>query len=205
MPNQTTVSATVILAGGQSSRMGKAKALLALPNNKTLLDFHITHAKKLGLPILLADNGKNFGKEHGISTVFDYLPSDSTGKGAGALSAICGALLSVSDGYLLVSSCDSLVPVDQLWLHLQKHAETEVVYLKNHKDYPLLGLYHGSILEKLRRYLDDGERSVMKFLESLTVTTVPAPDNWQHLLNFNTQNEFETAIKILNQQTRRSA
>ena len=37
----------VILAGGESTRMGSPKALLTLPNGETLLEWHIDHAKSL--------------------------------------------------------------------------------------------------------------------------------------------------------------
>lgn len=208
MPNPTTLSATVILAGGESSRMGKPKALLSLPNlslpsSETLLDFHITRAKMLGVPVLLADNGKNLGRGRKVHAVTDYLPHDNNGKGAGPLSALCGAMLHVSDGYLLVASCDSLILLDQLWVYLQDCAKTEAIYLKNGKDYPLLGLYHSSILAKLQRYLNYEERSVMKFLGNLTVSTVTAPNDWQGLLNFNTKDEFNLALTIFNQRKRR--
>lgn len=54
-----SLCAVLILAGGESTRMGQPKAQLALPNKSTVLDFHIACAKKLNLPIFLADNGKN--------------------------------------------------------------------------------------------------------------------------------------------------
>lgn len=52
------LAGVVILAGGESSRMGSPKALLSLPNGETLLDFHIRHAKRLNVPVMVADNGK---------------------------------------------------------------------------------------------------------------------------------------------------
>lgn len=201
------LSAILILAGGQSSRMGKPKALLPLPTGQTLLDFHLSHAKLLGVPILLADNGKNFGQGRDACVVSDYLPNDTDGKGAGALSALCGAMMSVADGYVLTVSCDSLISANQLWAYLQNHINTnqikaDVVYLKNAKDYPLLGLYHTRLLNELRDYLDAGERSVMKFLANLHVVTADVPHNWQHLLNFNTQDEFTLALTAFKQTMR---
>ena len=40
--------------------MGTAKATLTLPSGEQLLDYHIRHARKLHVPILIADNGRGF-------------------------------------------------------------------------------------------------------------------------------------------------
>lgn len=210
-------SAVVILAGGQSSRMGQPKALLPLPDGKTVLDHHLCHAQVLGCPVLLADNGKNFSKQSSVQTISDHLPSDTDGKGAGALSAICSAMKYVmknpttADGYLLIISCDSLIKADRLFVHLQdKLSQTsvnndeqndthalpyDVIYPKDHKDYPLLGLYHTRLLPSLMAYLDAGERSVMRFLVDQRTATVPVPSTWRQLVNFNTLQDFHLALQ----------
>lgn len=55
-----SVIGLLILAGGNSRRMGSPKALLPLPTHQTLLDFHVNNAKALNLPILIGDNDKGF-------------------------------------------------------------------------------------------------------------------------------------------------
>ena len=187
------LSGIVILAGGESSRMGSPKALLQLPNSETLLDFHIRHAKNLNVPVMVADNGKGFCQNKAVKIIDDYLPTDETGKGAGALSAIAGAIenLTSQNGYLMVISCDCLIGADLVFAKLvHQIIDEDVVYLKGEKDYPLLGLYRVDLLPRLKDFLDKGNRSVMKFLSDKKVKTVDLPNEWGALANFNTLDEF---------------
>ena len=178
--------------------MGSPKALLPLPTGETLLDFHICHAESLTVPVMVADNAKGFCQHDDVMLVKDYLLNNTTGKGAGALSAIAGAMAHLPHhaGYLLVISCDSLVSAHQLFdtLTAQSVQNADVIYVKSDKDYPLLGLYSLDLTDKLQGYLDNGGRSVMKFLSEVNVKTVDLPNGWVKLANFNDKDEFELAL-----------
>ncbi len=198
---------TVLLAGGQSRRMGQAKALLKLPTGQSLLDFHIEQALLLDVPIFIADNNKqfqhNFANNQQIYHIKDYQ------QGAGALSALVGAMIYYQQnfananqtGYFLLSSCDSLIGVDTLWQTLNQQAKTaDVIYFyddKNQQDYPLLGLYSIDLLDKLKQRIDNGQLSVMKFLhaDNINCQKIPLPQAWQQQVNFNTPIEFQQAIE----------
>ena len=196
------LAGVVILAGGESSRMGSPKALLSLPNGETLLDFHIRHAKRLNVPVMVADNGKRLCHDTTVKIIDDYLPSQQNVKGAGALSAMASAMNQVMSPYhyLLVISCDSLVQANQVFdkLHYAATDNEAVIYLKAEKDYPLLGLYRTDLLIKLYDYLDKGQRAVMKFLADKKIQTAALPNEWIALANFNTKNEFDLALNSLN-------
>ncbi|MDO4895817.1 MAG: molybdenum cofactor guanylyltransferase [Moraxella sp.] len=189
------INAVLILAGGQSSRMGSDKALLTLPSGQTLLDFHLANAHTLGVPILLADNNKRFTHTTPCQTIQDYLPCDDTGKGQGALCAITSGLQYLNqDGFLLVVSCDNLLNINKI-AQILTHTTAQVGYLKNNKDYPLLGVYHTSILPDLMAFLTTDNRSVMGFLKQITCQTFDIDDDWQQLANFNTTAEFNHALE----------
>ncbi|OPH34284.1 molybdenum cofactor guanylyltransferase [Moraxella equi] len=216
-----SVIGLLILAGGNSRRMGSPKALLPLPNHQTLLDFHINNANMLNLPILLGDNDKNFLDKgflkntnlvnSSVVIIDDYI------KNAGALSCILSAFYycqthfvnqdkstdnNLSDNFLMVISCDNLIDVGEIF-NLLKKAD-----LKNHhgaylkdtssdKDYPLLGCYSLSLYDELKLYLDRGERSVMKFLKDKNICQISplsTPTDWRNLANFNTPDEFRLAL-----------
>lgn len=142
------LAGVVILAGGASSRMGTPKATLTLPNGERLLDYHIRHAQKLGVPIMVADNGHKFlasGQDNGnnaddkaanIFAIADYQPLSSatfhnkSTRNQGALVAIMAAMQAVINKkasqpntahnahWLLVISCDSLITAPDIWQKL---------------------------------------------------------------------------------------
>ncbi len=204
------LAGVVILAGGESSRMGSPKALLTLPTRQTLLDFHIENAKLLNVPILIADNGKNFANlAQNVVCIADFIPTDtkeiahSAKKGNGALTAIAGAMAFLQEkslaknAYLLVISCDSLLGANQVFNALKCDEIADVSYFQNEKDYPLLGLYRLDLLPLLKTYLDNDNRSVMKFLSQVKSNVITMPDKWRDLANFNTPEEFNLALATL--------
>ena len=220
----------VILAGGASKRMGSPKAELILPTGERLLDYHVRQALELStammsnLPIMIADNGRNFTVNHDLieknpqSSIFyitDYLSSNDNKsiETGGALLAIEAALQSLASSnqltkdanwqqsWLIVISCDSLIPISDLWQELKPYitqaADKSVICLTDDSHlYPLLGLYRLDMEPDLKRYIDDSQRQVMRFIKPI-VKPVALPQNWQYLTNFNTPDAFECACTAL--------
>ena len=195
----------------------------------------LSAASAHNVPIMIADNGHGFtintdlGLQSSQATIFhitDYLSTNNNYKQietGGALVAIESALQSLKkpsyktelteipdeqSSWLLVISCDSLIPITDLWQKLQpymtQNPDKSVICLTdNHHLYPLLGLYRLSIEPDLKDYIDDGQRQVMKFIKPI-VQPVPFAKNWQYLTNFNTPKDFEHAYLALNDlQTKR--
>ncbi len=181
------------------------------------------------VPIMIADNGRSFTISHDliiknpqvpIIHITDYLSTnhlasnnDEQIETGGALVAIESALQSLASStilgeapneqssWLLVISCDSLIPVTLLWQKLQPYmtqaTDKSVICLTDDSHlYPLLGIYRLSIESDLKHYIDDGQRQVMKFIKHI-VQPVPLPKNWQHLTNFNTPEDFKRACMAL--------
>ncbi|MEN2750305.1 NTP transferase domain-containing protein [Psychrobacter sp. FBL11] len=197
-----------------------------------LAQAHTGNHKKL--PIMIADNGRGFNLDSALSDnepqspiihIADYgainskkQKSDGQIVTGGALVAIESALQTViktqpsdaltenQSSWLLVISCDSLIPATELWQKLQsvatqinknQEADKKVICLTDNSHlYPLLGLYQLSIEPDLRAYIDNGARRVMAFIQPMT-HAVPLTSNWQHLTNFNTPADFERACTSL--------
>ncbi len=223
------LAGVVILAGGASSRMGTPKATLRLPTGDSLLDYHVRQAAKLNVPIMIADNGRGFKVSADLLLKHENLPilyipdygsklnaenSDKQKATGGALVAILSALQSIANltdastlenkhlSWLMVMSCDSLIPATALWQQLQTDIapalNQSVICLSDDTHvYPLLGLYRLSIAADLRTYIERGERQVMRFIQH-QVQPVALPKNWQHLTNFNTPEQFKQACAALN-------
>ena len=220
----------VILAGGASKRMGSPKAELILPTGERLLDYHVRQALELSaammsnLPIMIADNGRNFTVNHdlieknpqlSISYITDYLSSNDNNQieTGGALVAIEAALQSLASSnqltkdanwqqsWLMVISCDSLIPISDLWQKLKPYitqaADKSIICLTDDSHlYPLLAVYRLSIEPELNHYIDNGQRQVMKFIKPI-VQPVPFAKAWQNLTNFNTPKDFARACLAL--------
>lgn len=180
------------------------------------------------LPIMIADNRRGFSvhadlmKKDLQSSIFhigDYLSSNDNKQieTGGALVAIEAALQSLKrlanskqltkeanwqQSWLLVISCDSLIPISDLWQKLQPYTTQadgkSVICLTDDSHlYPLLGLYRLSIEPELKQYIDNGQRQVMKFIKPI-VQPVPFTQAWQALTNFNTPKDFARACLALN-------
>lgn len=195
------IIAILIIAGGESRRMGSPKALLPLFDGTILLTYHIDNAKSLNLPILIGDNDKftSFYQHENVVAVGDYI------RGAGALSCLLGAMNycqnnlidDILNPSILVLSCDTLIDVRKLYLRLNIQVNQLACYLfdsSTNKDYPLLGIYSLSLMDELKRYLDKGERSVMKFLMDKTCRKITMPQTWIMQANFNTPQAFKRAM-----------
>ena len=187
----------------------------------------LSAAMMSNIPIMIADNGRNFTVNHdlieknpqsSISYITDYLSSNDNNQieTGGALVAIESALQSlkilanapeliempdIQSSWLLVISCDSLIPISDLWQQLEPYiaqaTDKSVICLTDNEHlYPLLGLYRLSIEPDLKQYIDNGQRQVMKFIKPI-VQPVPFVKAWQDLTNFNTPKDFIRACLAL--------
>ncbi|CAM4128149.1 molybdenum cofactor guanylyltransferase [Psychrobacter arenosus] len=148
IPHTTAnLAGVVILAGGQSRRMGFPKAQLSLPSHERLLDYHVRHASQLSVPIIIADNERGFtvaetlleqltAKAIPLLHIEDYRPViiEGSTETAGALAAIAGAMQALVDvedsSYLMVVSCDSLITAPELWQALSPYCDSNSVKTK---------------------------------------------------------------------------
>ncbi|WP_367109944.1 molybdenum cofactor guanylyltransferase [uncultured Psychrobacter sp.] len=218
-----SLAGIVILAGGNSRRMGTPKAGLTLPNNERLLDYHVRQAIKLNVPIMIADNERDFqvdaalrsSTQTPITHIADYNSTSivANSETEGPLVAIESALqalaklkntdkVEANSLWLMVISCDSLINAYDLWQALapytsEKAGDKAVICLTDEAHlYPLLGLYNISIEPQLKAYIDSGKREVMAFIKPMTEAVAVAKE-WQPLTNLNTPDDFKRACAVL--------
>ena len=223
LESSNKLAGIVILAGGASRRMGTPKALLTLPTDERLLDYHVRQAAQLNVPTMIADNSRGFTVDEKLLAshlelpiihIDDYQPifTVDNDKTEGPLVAIESALQNLNNAHdahlehkqlwLMVISCDSLINANELWQQLSPYIDNNdidksIICLTDQDHlYPLLGLYRLSIEPELRAYIDSGERRVMSFIEPIA-QTVPVLEKQQLLTNFNTPTDFKRAYSAL--------
>ena len=222
-----SLAGVLILAGGLSTRMGSPKALLKLPSGETLLDYHVRSAARLGVPVLIADNGQGFVTQvetvnSSISYIQDYQPHSTNPKAdskhsAGPLGAILsgmqGLLADNESKWLLVVSCDSLVNSFDIWQYL---TEEKVQNLPNcatvtneHDAQPQMHCLEDNerdypLLALYQLALSEPLKAYLDSGErrvmrfiSSLSQSVSMPQEWYALSNLNTPEQFQTACQQL--------
>jgi molybdopterin-guanine dinucleotide biosynthesis protein A len=109
-------AAAFVLAGGQSSRMGRDKALLTLAG-QPLIAHALATLREAGLPAAIA------GSRSDLASFAPVLPDSKPGKqDSGPLAGICAALASTSARYVVFLSVDLPLLPSALLVYLLHHA-----------------------------------------------------------------------------------
>ena len=221
------LAGVLILAGGLSTRMGSSKALLKLPSGETLLDYHVRNAAKLGVPILIADNGQGFGTQIetagcSIRYIQDYQPHGINPKAdskhsAGPLGAILAGMQGLLAGNeskcLLVVSCDSLVNSLDIWQYLteekaqslsdsvktvnKNNAQPKMYCLADNEQDYPLLALYQLQLAELLKAYLDSGERRVMSFINPISQSIPMPQDWHRLSNLNTPEQFQAACQQL--------
>lgn len=179
----------IILAGGQSRRMGRDKGLVSL-NGKPMIQHVIDKAQSITHQVMIIANQpgyQNFG-----DTVYPDLIPDK-----GPLGGIYTGLHYSQTEYNLVLSCDiPLVPVSFL-KSLVNYRGKNQAYIPVHEkqQQPLCAVYKKEIWVQMKSSIEAGELSVRKFLEKIDTTFIEISnfeiehENW--FANLNTPKDIE--------------
>ena len=204
MKNRGATSiAALVLAGGESTRMGQDKALL-IKQNQTLLA-HVCNVaqESVNCVYLIAPR---------VEKYLDFLPSrvrllpetiiEAGSKSNCPLIGFYQGLLQIGSDYdwILLLACDlpNLNPraLNQWQHHLNQVNKTEIALLpKGIKGYePLCGFYRPSCLAALESYLRSGGRSFQKWLMQHPVAELPVSDRTV-LFNCNTPEDWQRVLE----------
>lgn len=187
---------TVILAGGQGSRIGGDKAMRNL-RGLPLIEWVIGILIEQDTEILISANGNQAAlSELGYPVISDLLPGY-----AGPLAGLHAAMHHATSEWVACVPCDTPFLPDNLIERLLTgigSAEASVAVV-NGKRQPAIALYRRrSVLPKLNAYLDSGERKVAGWLAMLQVQEVVFDDAGA-FININSLDELDVANKGLSQ------
>ncbi len=198
---------SVVLMGGQSTRMGSPKHQLVFAG-QTLLQRLVSNLAALSAHVYVAGNCHASdlpNPQHSTTVIADQL-ANQLAYFEGPLAGIATALAHCQTPWLWVQSCDTLLLPSQLQplITIDAHTPAGIVCFgqQNLPNYPLMGWYHVQLLPALQTYLASGGRRVMQFVSSQQLSVVNMPANLQPLCNFNTPTEFALACALAGQQHR---
>ena len=170
-----------ILAGGESSRMGRDKALLPVGSGLLIHSVAAAVAEAAGKVRIVAPIHRY--RELPYEVIDDLYP------GLGPVGGICTALRNSRTPWNLIVACDmpTLAPhvIERLCtVALESEADAVIPETPDGRQHPLCAVYHQQALAKLEAALAQRTLKLMCALESLTVTRLPFDDaGWSRNLN----------------------
>jgi len=154
----------IILAGGQSTRMGTDKALIQI-NGKTLLENAIDICKPHCRTIIISSN--NSGHE-----LFGYEIIPDEIKNCGPLGGIYSCLKkSVTEWNFVLSVDAAFVPVSfvQFLISETENFDAVVPVHQNGKE-PLVALYHKRCIPEIIKQIETQDFKIHRLFNSLNIT-----------------------------------
>jgi molybdopterin-guanine dinucleotide biosynthesis protein A len=198
---------SILLAGGQSRRMGRSKACLKL-EGKTIIEHLVCRVQPFSRQVIIVSNDQDevFLKDLFASSAFVHvIKDDPRFKGEGPLAGIyTGMALEESERYF-VGACD-LANIDSTYLKgLHSLSFSHTVYdayipVSEGRIQPLAAVYgnHSELIESL---LLQGKRRLHDLLQEIVAYSIPDKewalwtDNDQPFFNMNVPEEYEEIIK----------
>ena len=186
----------VILAGGESTRMGKNKAFIEI-NGKRIIDRTVSLFREIFDDVLLVTNTPLDYIELKVRIATDLVP------GKGSLGGIYTGLFFSFSPKVFFVGCD--MPfldrrVIQYFLSLAQTADIVVQKTKDHWQ-PLHAIYPRTLLKPIERLLQQGELTIFKAYQGLRVREVtgeelkPFDPDLHTLSNINTPEELKKLLE----------
>ncbi len=187
----------IVLAGGQSSRMGRDKALISLQGVPLLCQV-CNVALRCTPEVYVVTPWPERYKDILPDTchVVQEVPLPGENQSHGPLVGFAQGLAQIKTDWVLLLACDLpqlRVMVLQHWAtKLQKTAEDAIALLPRHPKgwEPLCGFYRSQCLPMLTQFINEGGRSFQSWLAQHLVQELPVSDS-QMLFNCNTPADLQ--------------
>jgi molybdenum cofactor guanylyltransferase len=191
----------IVLAGGQSRRMGAAKALLPF-GPETMLARVVRIVTEVATPVVIVAANGQLLPPLGTNAVVvrDSQPD------CGPLEGIASGLRRLTSlDAIFITGCDTplLRPafIRRLAEMLDQHHDAAVPVI-DHLPQPLAGVYRPTVLAEVETMLSAGERRLIDLLDRIRVRRINAeelrdsdPELWS-LRNLNTPADYQAALAV---------
>lgn len=182
----------VILAGGESSRMGRNKAFIKI-NGERIIDRTVAIFNRLFDEVVLVTNAPLDYLDLDVRIVTDLIP------GKGAVGGIYTGLFFSSSPQAFFVGCDMPFLDTKVIAYFLSLAETADIVVQRSEDYwePLHAVYSRTFVKPIERLMKEGELQIIKAYKWTKVREVkreelePIDPDLQSFMNFNTPEELE--------------
>ena len=186
----------VILAGGESTRMGKNKAFIEI-NGKRIIDRTVSLFREVFDDVLLVTNTPLDYIELKVRIVTDLV------SGKGSLGGIYTGLFFSSSPKAFFVGCDMPFLDRRVIQYFLGLAQTADIVVQRTKDYwqPLHAIYPRTLLKPIERLLQQGELKIIKTYQGMRVREVTGEElkrfdpDLHTLSNFNTPEELKKLLE----------
>jgi len=191
MPESKAKMTAIILAGGNSIRMGENKAFIQIDGAPIIARIH-SLLKELFEEVIIVTNQKDLFKNFDSSIYTDLLPDK------GALGGLYTGIFFSSFEYSFCVACDMPFIKRSLVQFLIKQTKDEDALVPRTRDglQPLHAIYSKKCLDSIRRVIDRGKYKIIDFYDLVRVKIVEESD-FLHLdplresfINVNTPEEL---------------
>lgn len=182
----------VILAGGESSRMGRNKAFIEICGER-IIDRTVAIFNQLFDDVVLVTNSPLDYVDLDVRIVTDLIP------GKGALGGIYTGLFFSSSPQAFFVGCDMPFLDTKVIAYFLSLAESADVVVQRSDDYwePLHAVYSRTFIKPIERLMQEGELQIIKAYKWAKVREVkieelePIDPGLQSFVSFNTPEELE--------------
>ena len=161
----------IILAGGQSRRMGHDKALIDF-RGRPIIAHVIDTVRELSNDVIVVSNRAEAYAPFGARVVPDYDPP------SGPLGGIAAGLSAARYDLALVVACDMpFLKIDLLRYLIDLAVDADAVTLQIEDQYePLHAIYRRACLTAIHQHLTAGDRRVISFYADVRLRSIPEAD-----------------------------
>tara|TARA_X000001036_G_scaffold408757_1_gene419264 strand:- start:354 stop:968 length:615 start_codon:yes stop_codon:yes gene_type:complete len=193
---------SVVLAGGRSQRFGQDKSQVKL-QNILLIDYILKEiVDEFEETLIIANQPINFMKSKKISLIKDYKD------GLGPLGGVLTAMKWIKENdkkYKWVSTFPSDTPFFskkelKYFFENIRINESKLFFIKSKETrHNIFGLWSLDLMDQLEKDIQKGVRKVENWANTIGVSTIDIGyKNTDPFFNINTKEDFEKALKILN-------
>lgn len=188
----------VILAGGQSKRMQKDKALLPFAKHKTILQYHLDKHQNTFSNIFVSTNKNSqttfIKHKPSINFIFDKYNTSSP------MVALASIMEFLKEDFIVMSVdtpfIDNLV-FDTIYEAYKTHKNSPIICTHNNNTHPLVGLYNSKSIDIVEEFIKNSNHKIKNLLDILEPIYLSTQGDFFNMNTVDDYNKCVSKIQLL--------